>query len=174
MTMADNVELSDAAKAFLGDLESGKLPDPDQGQSRPYNVLGMTINQSKTTSGPHGSDVAMSATTEYSVTDGGASFTVSLTNSTDVKSNLRLLLPGMNSDSDDTVTVSTSNGSTVAATSTVAASQAGDATTKPSDPAVAALVLLKQDRQAADDRSKTGEPDKTDLLDLTVINSDAG
>ena len=117
VTMADNVDLSDSAKAFLADLECGKLPDAGEGQSGTYDSLGITANQSRTTSAPHSSDVATSATTEYSVTDGHSSFTVSLTESTDVETNSRLLLLGMNSDSDDTVTISTRSGSVAAATS---------------------------------------------------------
>ncbi len=180
VTMADNVDLSDTGKAILAaqtllsDLASGKVPDSSQDQTETYNVLGVKTNQSTTISGPHSSDVATSATTEYSVTDGTSSFTVSLTDSTEVESSSRLLLLGMNSNSDDTVTVSTGNESMIAATSTAAAVKTGDATGKSGDPATAALALLKQNSQAADDRSNAGNPDKMDFLNLAVLDSDAG
>ncbi len=38
--MADNVDLSETAKAFPGDLESGNLPDLGPGQSGAYKSLG--------------------------------------------------------------------------------------------------------------------------------------
>lgn len=167
VAIADNVQLSDSAKAFLTDLESGKIPDPGQGQSGNYTSLGMTINQSRTTSGPHSSDIATSTTTYYSVANGDSSFTVSVTESADAKFNSRLLLLGISSDSDDTVTITKSNESAVAATSTATPTQTSDATTKSSDPAVAALALLRQSGQMANDQAKTEKLDKLDLLSIT-------